>query len=236
MSCPQYRHSHVCVTQLSRSEITELDELVYVDSKELAHLHTEIERLEARIRELEGQPVSVPSSPLSYHSQDAQTIERQYHYIEDLERVMIDMRQSGRIMERKIRGLEDQLDNIRIVDEERLRARDARISQLKEELANFYSDIGALQAHIRDGELADAVEGLRSNIMVLVEELDKHIYNLEAAVDLGIGDLEEYVISEMEKVINEMRRTCVREVQSVKMAVNRVGDLVQAAGRTGDGK
>lgn len=201
-----------------------------MDSKQLASLHTETQSLEARIRELEHQLVPSPSPPHS-HSQDGRIIESQSRYIEDREHMLTDMRHSGQTMERKIRGLEDQLDNIRTVDQERLRARDARISQLEEELEITSKIVRAVRADLNDGEIGDAVDGLRSNILMLVEKQDEAIRDLEGAVSLRNGGLDNYLALAMESSIIEMGKTCAREVQSLKMAVNKLEALVKAAAR-----
>lgn len=119
-----------------------LNELVYMNSKKLTDLHAETERLKARIRELEDRLVPPPSPPPSRHGQDSWVIEAQSRCIMDRESMMADLRRSGRMMERKITGLEDWLDNIRTVDE-KLRARDARIRQLEEELTTAARTINA---------------------------------------------------------------------------------------------
>lgn len=194
---------------------SELDEVICIDSKTLASLHTEIPNLEARIRELESQGDPAPGPSLGHnHSQDNRVIESQSRYIQDREHILTDMRQAGRTMERKIRGLEDQLDSTKTVDQERLRARDARISQLD------------------DGVIGDAVDAVRSNIMMLVEKQDEEICNLEGAVGLSNGGLDNYLTLAMEASIIEMRKTCAREVQFLKMAVNKLEALVKAAAHT----
>lgn len=203
-----------------------------MDSTKLADLHTEIERLETRIRELEDQ-FSPPQSPPSNHSQENRIIESQSRYIEDLEHTMADMHQSRRTMEQRTRGLEDQLENMIAVDGERLRARDGRISQLEEELTTSNGTIRAVLADLNDGEFDHTVNALRSRIIALVEVQDRKINDLEVAVGRRNGRLEEYLVPATENSLTEMRKASAREVQSVKMAVNKLEALVhKAAART----
>lgn len=211
---------------------SELDELICIDSKRLASLYTEIQKLEDRILELGDQGDSAPGPSHGHnHSQDNRIIESQSRYIQDRENLLTDMRQEGRTMERKIRGLEDQLDSTRAVYQERLRARDARISQLEEELANINQIVRDVRADLNDGVIGDAVDAVRSNIMMLVEKHDEEIRNLEGVVGLNNGGLDNYLALSMEASIIEMRRTCAREVQFLKMAVNKLEALVKAAAR-----
>lgn len=230
---------------------SDLDELVYIDSNKLAGLHTETERLEARIRELQERHVSRPPSPpaTNYHtlSQDSRVVESQSRYIEDLEHVMADLRQSSRAMERQVEGLQNQLDHVAGVAEERLRARDARISRLEGELAAAAAAAAVAvaanqtqaqaktprtgRAGVDVGEIDLAVAELRANIMSLVEEQDKTISDLEAAVGLRDGRLEEYLVLVMEGSLNEMRKGCAREVQCLKMAVNKLEAVLRATAR-----
>ncbi|ROW06868.1 hypothetical protein VMCG_04072 [Cytospora schulzeri] len=211
---------------------SDLDEVVYVDSKKIAEVHVQNKRLEARVRELEGQLASSASSPCSSRSHVRRIIESQSRYIEDQENKITDMRQSEQLMKQKIRGLEDQLDNIKAVTQERLRARDARIAQLGEESWRANHAVDRMQICFLDSNVVEAVEAIRSNIMNLVEKQEKEIANIERTVGLSKSRLEEYLVLVMKSGIIEMQKTCTKEVTALGIAINNVEFLLKAATST----
>lgn len=142
-------------------------------------------------------------------------IEAQSRYIERRQQVIADMRCSRTDLELRIQDLEDQLNDTRAVNGERIRAQDARIWQLEEELTRIHDN----------GELGDAIDELRCDINVLIEEQDRKLRNLENVFDLYQDGLGGSPIIAMRNGIDEMRNTFAK-VRCVEVDVDKLERFV----------